>query len=173
MLSQASRTEIDAHLKKYPPERKRSAVLPALHIAQRQYGYVTEDAVNEIADMLDLAPTEVRSVAGFYSLFYKHKVGRHVIHFCNDLPCALRGADEFMARLCKRLGVDAQGGTTTDGEFTLEPAMCLAACDKAPMMQVDLDYFENLTDEKVDQILADIRSGRIKLDKAAVIKSEL
>jgi NADH-quinone oxidoreductase subunit E len=172
MLSQASRAEIDAHLKKYPPERKRSAILPALHIAQRQYGYITHEAVHEVAEILELTPTEVRSVAGFYSLFYKEKIGKHIIHFCNDLPCALRGADEFMLKVCKKLGIEP-GGTTADGEFTLEPAMCLAACDKAPMMQIDLDYFENLTEEKVDKILASIRNGILQIDSAAVIKSEL
>jgi NADH-quinone oxidoreductase subunit E len=172
MLSQASRAEIAAHIQKYPPDHKRSAILPALHIAQRQYGYMTDEAVREVANMLDLEPTEVRSVAGFYSLFYKEKIGKHIIHFCNDLPCALRGADEFMLKVCKKLGIELHG-TTADGEFTLEPAMCLAACDKAPMMQIDLDYFENLTEAKVDAILASIRNGTLKIDPAAVIKSEL
>jgi len=111
-----------------------------------------------------------RSVAGFYSLFYKERVGKHVIHFCNDLPCALRGADELLQKLCDKLGIEPHG-TTADGMFTVEPAMCLAACDKAPMMQVDLDYFENLTEEKLDQILSDIRAGTIKIDPAAVVKS--
>lgn len=172
MLSQTSRAEIAAHIQKYPPDRKRSAILPALHIAQRQYGYITDEAVREVADLLDLEPTEVRSVAGFYSLFYKEKIGKHIIHFCNDLPCALRGAEQFMLKVCQQLGIEPHG-TTADGEFTLEPAMCLAACDKAPMMQIDLDYFENLTEAKVAEILASIRNGALQLDMAAVVKSEL
>jgi NADH-quinone oxidoreductase subunit E len=170
MLSASARAEIAAHLTKYPT--KRSAIIPALHIAQREAGWLTDDALREVAQLLALEPTEVRSVAGFYSLFYKEKVGRHVIHFCNDLPCALRGADALLQKLCGKLGIEPRG-TTADGEFTVEPAMCLAACDKAPLMQIDLDYFENLTEEKVDEILAAIRSGEIKLDKAAVVRSEL
>ena len=122
------------------------------------------------AAILDLTTTEVRAVAGFYSLFYKEKVGKFVIHFCNDLPCALRGADEFLQKMCARMGIEPHG-TTADGVFTLEPAMCLAACDHAPMMQIGLDYFENLTMEKVDQILADIRSGVMQIDPASVVKS--
>ncbi|MBI5879799.1 MAG: NADH-quinone oxidoreductase subunit NuoE [Chloroflexi bacterium] len=170
MLSASARAEIAAHLSKYPT--KRSAIIPALHIAQREIGWLPDEAMVDVAGLLDLQPTEVRAVAGFYSLYFKEKVGRHVIHFCNDLPCALRGADELMQKVCQSLGIEAHG-TTADGEFTLEPAMCLAACDKAPMMQVDLDYFENLTEEKVDEILRAIRSGDIVLDKASVVRSAL
>ena len=170
MLSDSSRAEIAAHLTKYPT--KRSAIIPALYIAQREHGWLTADAIRAVADILDLDPTEVRSVAGFYSLFYKERVGQHVIHFCNDLPCALRGADELMKEVCARLVIEPHG-TTSDGIFTLEPAMCLAACDKAPMMQIDLDYFENLTEQKVNEILASIRRGDIKIDPASVVKSEL
>ena len=169
MLSPASRAEIGAHLPKYPPQR--SAIIPALHIAQREHGYISVEAVDDVAEILELTPTEVRAVAGFYSLFYKEPVGKYVIHFCNDLPCALRGADDFMQKVCAKLGVQP-GGTTSDGMFTLEPAMCLAACDRAPMMQIGLDYFENLTEQKLDQIFADLRSGAIQIDPASVIKSE-
>jgi len=168
MLSETARAEIQAHILKYPT--KRSAIIPALHIAQREHGYVSPEAIHDVAALLELAPTEVRSVAGFYSLFYKEPVGKYVIHFCNDLPCALRGADEMLQRLCSRLGIEP-GGTTADGIFTVEPAMCLAACDRAPMMQVRLDYFENLSDQKVDQILADIRAGTLMSDPASVVKS--
>jgi len=169
MLSEPARAEIAAHFKKYPT--KRSAIIPALYIAQREHGWLTDDAIDDVAQLLELDPTEVRSVAGFYSLFYKEPVGKHVIHFCNDLPCALRGADELLQKLCQKLGVELHG-TTADDMFTLEPAMCLAACDHAPMMQIDLDYFEDLSEQKLDQILGDIRAGRTKIDPAAVVKSE-
>ncbi len=169
MLSESSRAEINAHLAKYPT--KRSAIIPALYIAQREHAYLTEQAIRDVAQILELEPTEVRAVAGFYTLFYKEPVGKHVIHFCNDLPCALRGADEFMMKLCAKLGIEPHG-TTSDGLFTLEPAMCLAACDRAPMMQIDLDYFENLSEAKVDQILAAFRSGTYQTDPAAVVKSK-
>ena len=168
MLSETSRAEIQAHILKYPT--KRSAIIPALHIAQREHGYTSPEAIHDVAELLELEPTEVRSVAGFYSLFYKEPVGKYVIQFCNDLPCALRGADDMFKRICAKLGIEP-GGTTADGWFTVEPAMCLAACDHAPMMQVRLDYFENLTDQKVDQILADIRAGTLMIDPAAVVKS--
>lgn len=170
MLSASARAEVAAHLSKYPT--KRSAIIPALHIAQREAGWLTDEAIREVAHLLELEATEVRSVAGFYSLFFKEKVGRHVIHFCNDLPCALRGADAFLQKLCQKLGIEPHG-TTADGMFTVEPAMCLAACDRAPLMQIDLDYFENLTEQKVDEILAGIRKGDIELDKAAVVRSEV
>jgi len=170
MLSASARAEIAAHLSKYPT--KRSAIIPALHIAQREIGWLPDEAIGDVAESLDLTPTEVRAVAGFYSLFFKEKVGRHVIHFCNDLPCALRGADDPLKRGCAKLGIEPHG-TTADGLFTLEPAMCLAACDKAPMMQIDLDYYENLTEARVDEILQAIRNGEITLDKASVVKSEL
>jgi len=170
MLSASARAEIAAHLSKYPT--KRSAIIPALHIAQREIGWLPDEAIGDVAESLDLTPTEVRAVAGFYSLFFKEKVGRHVIHFCNDLPCALRGADDLLKRVCAKLGIEPHG-TTADGLFTLEPAMCLAACDKAPMMQIDLDYYENLTEARVDEILQAIRNGEITLDKASVVKSEL
>jgi NADH-quinone oxidoreductase subunit E len=170
MLTDTSRAEIQAHILKYPT--KRSAIIPALHIAQREHGYVNSEAIHDVAELLELEPTEVRSVAGFYSLFYKEPVGKFVIHFCNDLPCALRGADELLQRLCSKLGIEP-GGTTSDGMFTLEPAMCLAACNRAPMMQIRLDYFEDLTDQKVDQILADIRAGKVLIDPASVVQSEL
>src|SRR5512141_50732 len=107
MLSPASRAEIGAHLTKYPT--KRSAIIPALHIAQREHGYISAEAVNDVAEILGLEPTEVRAVAGFYSLFYKEKVGKYVIHFCNDLPCALRGADELMQKVCAKLGIEPHG----------------------------------------------------------------
>jgi NADH-quinone oxidoreductase subunit E len=170
MLSASARAEISAHLAKYPT--KRSAIIPALHIAQREVGWLPDETIGDVAAILELEPTEVRAVAGFYSLFYKEKVGRHVIHFCNDLPCALRGADELMQKVCAKLGIEPHG-TTADGQFTLEPAMCLAACDKAPLMQVDLDYYENLTEERVDEILRAIRNGDVVIDKASVVRSAL
>ena len=102
-------------------------------------------------------PTEVDAVVGFYTLFYDHPVGKHVVQVCNDLPCALRGSDQFLDHACKKLGVDKHqvehgGATTADGEFTLESVVCLAACDKAPMLQIDLEYFERLTPDEFDRI---------------------
>ena len=151
-------TEIEKILSKYPPERKQSAVLPLLYMAQQEYGYCTPDAIREVADLTGVTPTEVDAVVGFYTLFYDHPVGKHVVQVCNDLPCALRGSGQFLDHACKKLGVDKHpvehgGATTADGEFTLESVVCLAACDKAPILQIDLEYFERLTPDEFDRLI--------------------
>jgi NADH-quinone oxidoreductase subunit E len=165
LLREKYQTDIDAILAQYPPERKRSAVLPILYLAQKEYGYCSPEAMKEVAGILDLDPTEVQSVVGFYTLFYDHKVGQHYIHICNDLPCALRGADRFLDGVCAQLGlnrhtVEHGGDTTADGLFTVEAAMCIAACDRAPCAQIDLEYAEHLTPEKFETILNDLRAGQ-------------
>jgi len=151
-------TEIEKILSKYPPDRKQSAVLPLLYIAQTEYGYCTPDAIREVADIAGVEPTEVDAVVGFYTLFFDHPVGQHVVQVCNDLPCALRGSEPFLDHACKKLGVDKHqvehgGATTADGNFTLESVVCLGACDKAPMMQIDLEYFERLTPDEFDRLI--------------------
>ncbi len=165
MLREKANDEIERILARYPD--KRSAVMPVMYLAQREYGYLSEEAMQEIADLLDMPLSEVYSVAGFYTLFYKEPVGRHVVHVCNDFPCALRGADEMLDHICQRLGIQP-GETTPDGAITLETVMCIAACDRAPVMQVDLEYFENLTTEEVDRILEALsREGRGVPDSAS------
>ncbi len=165
VLLEKHRATIEQILSQYPPERKRSAVLPILYIAQSEYGYCTTEAIKEVAGILDLDPTEVQSVVGFYTLFFDHPVGKHVIHVCNDLPCALRGADQFLDQVCAQLALDKHkvehgGQTTADGMFTIEAAMCIAACDKAPCAQIDLEYAENLTREKFDALIESLRAGQ-------------
>ncbi len=155
-------TEIEKILNKYPPDRKRSAVLPLLYIAQHEYGYCTPEAIRDVAGIVGVEPTEVESVVGFYTLFYDKPIGKHVVQICNDLPCALRGSDQFLDHACKKLGVDRHkvehgGDTTADGEFTVESVVCLAACDKAPMMQIDLEYLERLSNEDFDRIIEEYR----------------
>jgi len=148
--------EIEKILARYPD--KRSAVMPVMYLAQQAYGYLSDEAMLEIAQLLEMPISEVHSVAGFYTLYYKKPVGRHVIHFCNDFPCALRGADAKLDHICKRLGI-RPGETTPDGVITLETVMCVAACDRAPVMQVDLDYHENLTTEEIDKIIEALRKN--------------
>lgn len=155
-------TEIEKILNKYPPDRKRSAVLPLLYIAQQEYGYCTPEAIRDVAGIVGVEPTEVESVVGFYTLFYDKPIGRHVVQVCNDLPCALRGSEQFLDHACKKLGVDKHtaehgGAMTADGEFSLESVVCLGACDKAPMMQIDLEYFERLTPADFDRIIEEWR----------------
>lgn len=156
MLKEKRAAEIEKHLAKYPPERKRSAVMPLLYMAQQEYGYCSDEAIREVAEILSLDPTEVKSVAGFYTMYYKHPVGKYVIEVCDDLPCALRGADKFVDHCEHKLGIKA-GETTPDGKITLSVVMCLAACDRAPMCQVNGDYHYDLNEEKFDQMLKDMK----------------
>jgi len=150
MLKENYSQEIQTVLDKYPPDQKRSAVMPLLYLAQREQGYVTKSAINEIAEILGISATDVGSIVGFYSLYYDEPGGKYRIQVCTDLPCALRGAQEFMEKLCENLGIRL-GETTPDGLVTVEAVMCLAACDKAPMFQVQsgdgLSYHENQTVE--------------------------
>ncbi len=135
MLKDKYQAEVDAILARYPAEWKRSAVMPLLYLAQKEYGYLSAEAMAEVGALCGLAVTDVAGVVGFYSLYHDHPAGQRRVQVCTDLPCALRGAETFAAELLARLGV-SWGGTTADGEFTLEHVMCVGACDKAPVFQV-------------------------------------
>jgi NADH-quinone oxidoreductase subunit E len=154
MIAEKYKEEIAGILAQYPD--KRSAVLPIMHMAQREYGYMSKEAMDEVAGILDLDPTHVLSLAGFYTLYYEEPVGKYVLEICNDLACALRGADEFADMASKKLGVPFEG-TTDDGLFTLKTVMCLAACDKAPMLQCNLKYEELLDEAKFDALITRLR----------------
>jgi len=155
-----NQAEIDAILAKYPVERQRAAVMPLLYLAQREYGHLSMDALREVATLLGLETTEVAKLVKFYTLYHAEPGGRFRLQICTDLPCALRGAEAFSAELCQRLGVKP-GETTSDGQITVEEVMCLAACDKAPMFQVQaadgIHYQENQT---VESALAHIEQLR-------------
>src|SRR3970040_1012521 len=142
--------EVKQILSKYPPEHKRSAVMPVLYLAQREEGYLTKGAMQDFPKIVDITETDVAALVGFYPLYHDKKEGRYRMQVCTDLPCALRGAEEFMESLCGNLGIKV-GETTPDGFVTVEAVMCLAACDKAPMFQVQsedgLAYHENQTVE--------------------------
>ena len=153
-LAEKHHDEIQHHLDKYPD--KRSAVMPLLYIAQEEYGHLTREAMDEVAEILGLEPTQVYSIVGFYTMYYDRPKGKFLIQICNDLPCACKGADEFTQMVADYLGIEV-GETTEDGLFTLENVMCVAACDKAPMMQVNFKYYEDLDEEKVKRILDDLR----------------
>ncbi len=163
MLADKYHKDIDAILSKYPD--KRSAILPLLYMAQKEYGYCTDASIREVADLVGVEPTHVRSVVGFYTLYYDHPVGKHVIQVCDDLPCALRGADKFVEHVCEKLNLDPEhvrhgGQTTDDGQFTVETVPCIAGCDRAPLAQIDLDYYENLDEQKFDEIVTRLRNGQ-------------
>lgn len=145
--------QIEHHLSKYPADEKRSAVMPLLYIAQDHYGYVTEDGIEDIAEILDMDPTQVKSIAGFYTMYREKPKGKVWLHVCTDLPCALRGADTFYHDLLDELGIE-DGGTTEDGMFTAEHVMCLGACDRAPMLQANFRFHENLDMDIMRDLLA-------------------
>ena len=160
MLREKYSDEIMKILAKYPPEQKRSAVMPLLYLAQREGGFVTKGALEEIADICEITPTEVASIVGFYSLYYDEPAGTYRIQVCTDLPCALRGAEEFLHKLCENLGIQV-GETTADGKITVEAVMCLAGCHRAPMFQVQsgdgLEYHEDQTVESALQVIDELR----------------
>ena len=156
--------EIKQILSKYPPEHKRSAVMPLLYLAQREEGYLTKAAMQDVASIVDITETEVAAIVGFYTLYHDEKGGKYRMQVCTDLPCALRGADEFMNNLCSNLGIKV-GETTEDGFLTLEAVTCLAACDKAPMFQTQgpdgIKYHENMTVDRTMELINTLKkSGR-------------
>ncbi|GJQ34564.1 MAG: NAD(P)H-dependent oxidoreductase subunit E [Anaerolineales bacterium] len=148
--------EIKQILAKYPPEHKRSAVMPLLYLAQREAGYINKEAMKEIARLLDITETDVASIVGFYTLYHDRKAGKYRMQVCTDLPCALRGADEFLDKLCGNLGIKV-GETTEDGLVTVESVMCLAACDRAPMFQTQgpdgIKYHEYMTVDRTMELI--------------------
>ncbi len=161
-LAQKYPNEVNQIMAKYPPEHKRSAVMPLLYLAQREEGYVTKDALKDIAQMLDITETDVASIVGFYSLYHDHKAGKYRMQVCTDLPCALRGADKFLADLCGNLGIQV-GEATPDGLVTIEAVTCLAACDKVPMFQTQgpdgIKYHENMTVDKTLELIEALKSA--------------
>jgi len=162
MLIEKYQEEINTILAKYPPDQKRAAVMPLLYLAQREQGYVTKQAMNEIAAILGISSTDVASIVGFYTLYYDEPGGKYRIQVCTDLPCALRGAEDFLEKLCENLGIRV-GETTPDGLVTVEAVMCLAACDKAPMFQVQsgegLSYHESQTVESALKLVQSWQKG--------------
>ena len=152
ILSDTSRAEIDRELAKYPPERRQSALMAALRIAQDEHNWLSEELIELVAGVIGVPPVRAYEVATFYTMYDLKPTGKHKISVCTNISCMLRGSDEIVACLEKKLGVKF-GETTEDGKFTLKEAECLAACAGAPMMQLDRDYHENLTPERIDQIL--------------------
>ena len=153
--------EVEDILAKYPPEHKRAAVMPLLYLAQREGNFVTRQSMDEIGSILGITATEVASIVGFYSLYYDQAAGKYRVQVCTDLPCAMRGAEEFLHKLCENLGIRV-GETTSDGAVTVEEVMCLAGCDKAPLFQVQdasgLSYHENQTVESALEYINGLRA---------------
>lgn len=147
-----------AFIAKYPAGRQQSAVMPLLDLAQRQEGWVSRAAMEVIAEMLDMAPIRVEEVATFYTMYNRKPVGKFHVQVCTNLPCMLRGSDDVVAAAKQALGVDF-GDMTADGLFTLSEVECLGACVNAPMMQINDDYFEDLTAESTKAVLDALKRG--------------
>ena len=139
---------------RYP--RKEAAMLPVLYLAQREFGHLGPEAVDYVARLMDQPPARVHGVVSFYTMFNTKPIGRHHIQICRTLSCALAGAERITAFIQQRLGI-GPGETTADGRFTLSEVECLASCGTGPMMQVNDDYYENLTEERVAAILSELK----------------
>jgi NADH-quinone oxidoreductase subunit E len=143
---------------RYP--RRKSALIPLLHLSQEQNGYITEDAMRHIAELLDVTPAEVYGTATFYEMFRFQPTGRYLINVCGTMSCALLGAHELMHHAEDVLGIKA-GSTTPDGVFTLQHAECQAACTEAPTLQVNYRHRYRVTNADFDQLVDDLRAGRL------------
>ena len=142
----------------YP--QTRSALIPMLHVAQQQDGWVTDDAMRHIAELLGISPAEVLGTCSFYEMFKREPVGRHLVNVCTNVSCMILGGYELLEHLEATLDVKA-GGTTADGEFTLDEVECIAACDRAPCLSVNYRVFGPLTHDAADTLLDDLRAGRL------------
>lgn len=156
MLTEKTVNAILALQKKYP--EKRSALIPALHLAQNEYGYLPRTIQDEVAKLFDIDTNEVNAVVTFYDMFYEEPVGKHIIHVCKNLSCMLRGADGVLEGICKRLQIEP-GQTTSDKQFTVIASECLAACDRAPMLLVDDKVVGPVKENEIDNILQEAKKS--------------
>lgn len=143
---------------RYP--KPKSALIPLLHLAQEQDGYVTDDAMAHLAELVGVTPAEVLGTCSFYEMFKLEPVGRYMVNVCTNISCVLNGADELLAHAEQRLGVTT-GETTSDGLFTLEGVECIAACTEAPCLQVNYRYRSEVTPESFDTLIDDLAAGRL------------
>ncbi len=152
MLSSQALNEINGEIAKYPDGQERAAVLAALRIAQHECGWISSETMTYIADLLHIEPAKVAEVATFYTMYDLQPVGRYKISLCTNISCGLRGSSHVVEHLFKRLNIRF-GETTQDGRFTLKEVECLAACGGAPAALIGTDYYENLTPQRIDEIL--------------------
>ncbi len=152
-FSEAIEAEFGKICGRYP--QKEAALLPALYLAQREFGHLSNEALRYVAQRLDLPPARVYGVATFYTMYNKEPVGKYLIQVCTNICCSLMGGDHVFHYISKKLGIK-EGETTTDNKFTLMRVECLGACGNAPVMQINDKYYENLTKEKVDRIIASL-----------------
>ena len=163
-FSKEKLAEVEKIIQRYPQGKQKSALLPVLHLAQDEFGgWLDVPVMDYVAALLSIEPIEVYEVASFYTMYNLKPVGKFVFEVCQTGPCMLNGSDNIIAYIKEKLGI-GPGETTADGLFTLKPAECLGACGYAPMMQLGKFYHENLTVEKVDEILELCRQGAVALD---------
>ncbi|GAB3329609.1 NAD(P)H-dependent oxidoreductase subunit E [Larkinella ripae] len=148
-------TKAQEMIARYPEGRQKSALLPLLHLAQEQWGWLSPEVMDYVARMLDIQAIEVYEVATFYTMFHLDPVGKHVIEYCRTGPCCLMGGEEVYDHLKQKLGIQA-GETTVDQKFTLKEVECLAACGMGPVFQIREKYYMHLTNEKVDEIIEEL-----------------
>ena len=148
-------TQVKEIIERYPAGKQKSALLPVLHLAQEQWGWLSSEVMDYVAGLLDILPVEVYEVATFYTMYHLDPVGKHVIEYCRTGPCCLMGGEDVYGYLKQKLGIEA-GQTTTDGLFTLKEVECLAACGWGPVFQIREKYYMNLTNEKVDEIIDEL-----------------
>ena len=157
-LTPERRARLDDIISKYPPDRKRSAVLAALYLVQEQQGYLTGNAMRHVAPFLDLTPAEVEDVATYYVMFFREPVGKYVLQVCRTLSCALNGAERVTEALSEKLGIDV-GETDASGMFTLLEFECLGACDRAPIVMVNNEHWhEHASPESCGRLIDDIKA---------------
>lgn len=152
LLSQAALDEIELECTKYPADRRQSALLAALRIAQEQHRWLSKELIEYVGSVIGVPAIRAYEVATFYGMYKLQPVGEHVIHLCTNISCMLRGSDEIQQHIENKLNIK-MGETTEDGKFTLHEVECQCACAGAPMMEINREYHENLTPERVDEIL--------------------
>lgn len=153
-FSDKIKKEVEGIIARYP--EKKAALLPVLHVAQREFGYISEDTEKMVAAILEVKPIEVREVITFYTMYNRKPVGKYHIQVCSNLTCSLLGGDSLLEYLQTKLKVEP-GGTTEDQKFTLSTVECLGACEEAPCMMVNFDYFGRLDEKKIDKILDNLK----------------
>jgi NADH-quinone oxidoreductase subunit E len=154
-FSEAGRAEFGRLLSRYPD--RRAVILPALHLAQREFGFISDEAILYIAELVGASPAEIEGVATFYTMYNRRPVGKYHLQICRNLSCSLLGAEHLIGHVSEKLGI-RPGETTPDGKFTLSVVECLGSCGTAPVMQVNDDYHENLTVGSIDAVLEKLRS---------------
>lgn len=159
MLSDKLNRKFDQVIARYPV--KRSAMVPLLLFAQDEIGYVSDEVIEEVARRLEVKPIEVIEVISYYSMLHRQAVGRHHLQVCTNISCMLRGGEEIFGHCSRKLGIGSKQ-TTPDGTFSLEEVECIGACCGAPAMQVNYDYYENLTPQRIDALIEKLRAARPK-----------